>query len=202
LADLPRGNLRLASSDRGVVSDVHALLVRLWQDGFVATSTADVVVRVAEQQDLLAVLRVLATDHPERESPIAASDLEQRTWQQMRGVGGPTVYLAESEGAAIGTATMMVMPNVTYECRPTAFIEAVVVSPGFRRRGVATVIIQRALEDAASLGCNKVQLLSHKRHADDGAHRLYTALGFEPEAEGFRIYLAEVPAAVRAWRAR
>lgn len=42
--------------------------------------------------------------------------------------------------------------------------------------------------------------LSHKRHAADGAHRLYTSLGFEPEAEGFRLYLREVPAAVQAAR--
>ncbi|MGH9259298.1 MAG: hypothetical protein ACRD08_05255 [Acidimicrobiales bacterium] len=35
----------------------------------------------------------------------------------------------------------------------------------------------------------KVQLLSHKRHADDGAHAFYRSLGFASEAEGFRIYL-------------
>jgi hypothetical protein len=58
--------------------------------------------------------------------------------------------------------------------------------------------MRRLLGDARSAGCNKVQLLSHKRHATDGAHRLYTALGFEPEAEGFRLYFQEVPAAVRA----
>ena len=39
--------------------------------------------------------------------------------------------------------------------------------------------------------CFKIQLLSHKRHAHDGAHRLYRSLGFEPEAEGFRLYLGE-----------
>jgi GNAT superfamily N-acetyltransferase len=75
-----------------------------------------------------------------------------------------------------------------------------VVSPAFRRRGVATAIIRRALKDAALVGCNKVQLLSHKRHANDGAHRLYTAIGFEPEAEGFRLYLGAVPSAVQAAR--
>ena len=164
-------------------------------------STQAFVIRMAGDQDLLAVLQVLATDHPEREGPTAASELEQRTWAQMMHDGGLMVYLAEVAGSVIGTATMMVMPNVTYECRPTAFIEAVVVAPPFRRRGVATAIIRRALGDAASAGCNKVQLLSQKRHANDGAHRLYTAIGFEPEAEGFRLYLGEVPSAVQAVRA-
>ena len=105
-----------------------------------------------------------------------------------------TVYLAEVNSEVVGTATAMVMPNITYECTPTLFIEAVVVVPGYRRQGIATEILQRVLVDARVADCNKVQLLSHKRHAIDGAHRLYTDLGFEAEAEGFRLYLHETPA--------
>ena len=56
---------------------------------------------------------------------------------------------------------------------PTAFVKAVVV--------VACISTEGLLENARSAGCNKVQLLSHKRHAADGAHRLYVQLGFEPE---------------------
>ena len=41
------------------------------------------------------------------------------------------------------------------------------------------------------------RVFSERRHAADGAHRVYAALGFEPEAEGFRRYLQEIPAAVR-----
>lgn len=111
-----------------------------------------------------------------------------------------TVYLAEVGGEIVGTASAMVMPNVTYECAPTLFVEAVVVSPSHRRRGIATAIMRRVLADARAVGCNKVQLLSHKRHATDGAHQLYTSLGFEPEAEGFRIYLMQPPGVVEAAR--
>jgi hypothetical protein len=57
------------------------------------------------------------------------------------------------------------------------------------------------LGDARSAGGNKVQLLSHKRHATDGGHRLYTSLGFNAEAEGFRLYLKDVPESVRLARA-
>ncbi|MEU6424913.1 GNAT family N-acetyltransferase [Microbispora sp. NPDC046973] len=111
-----------------------------------------------------------------------------------------TRHLAEIDEQVAGTATLMTMPNLTYGCAPTAFVEAVVVAAAHRRRGVATAIMRRLLDDARSAGCNKVRLLSHKRHAADGAHRLYTSLGFEPEAEGFRLYLREVPAAVQAAR--
>lgn len=54
---------------------------------------------------------------------------------------------------------------------------------------VAWLMLERVLSAARSSGCHKVQLLSHKRHATDGAHELYLSVGFEPEAEGFRLYL-------------
>ena len=81
-----------------------------------------------------------------------------------------------------------------------ALVEAVVVDMAYRRRGIATALIRRMLADTAAAGCNKIQLLSHKRHAHDGAHRLYIALGFEAEAEGFRLYQRQVPVAVAAAR--
>ncbi|WP_337314302.1 GNAT family N-acetyltransferase [Candidatus Aeolococcus gillhamiae] len=135
---------------------------------------------------------------PGRRLPRAPSELEQQTWERMMRTDDLTVYLAEISGETVGTATVITLPNLTYGCAPTAFVEAVGVSPDHRRRGVATALMARLLDDARFGGCNKVQLLSHKRHATDGAHRLYTALGFSPEAEGFRLYLREVPEAVRA----
>ena len=100
-----------------------------------------------------------------------------------------SVYIAERDGVAVGTATMLIMAHLTYDCRPTAFIEAVVVRHDHRRRGVARQLLDRALAEARQAGCLKVQLLSHKRHATDGAHRLYDTAGFTAEAEGFRLYL-------------
>ena len=157
-------------------------------------------VRIARPDDLLRVLGVYAERDPGGRMPDRASKLEQTTWNQMTGTPGLAVYLAELDGAAVGTATLLMMPNLTYSCAPTAFIEAVVVGVNHRRRGIATAIMRRLLDDARNAGCNKVQLLSHKRHSTDGAHRLYTGLGFEPEAEGFRLYLRDVPAAVEAAR--
>ncbi len=115
-------------------------------------------------------------------------------WDRMIATADLTVYLAETQGEAVGTACLLVLPNLTYDCRPTAFIEAVVVKYAHRRRGVARLMMQRALADARAASCWKVQLLSHKRHVDDGAHDLYWSVGFQAEAEGFRMYLDQRPA--------
>ncbi|HEX8802759.1 MAG TPA: GNAT family N-acetyltransferase [Acidimicrobiales bacterium] len=156
----------------------------------------DVVVRVAGpgDADLAAVLRVHAAHRPGTRAADPPTGQERATWRRMAATPDLTVYLAEAPGGEpIGTATLLLMPNVTYGCAPTAFIEAVVVVPAHRRRGVATAVLRRALADAAEGGCDKVQLLSHKRHATDGAHALYTSLGFSAEAEGFRRYLRSSP---------
>src|SRR5262249_32705224 len=155
-------------------------------------------VRAASPEDLPAVLGLHAGRDHDSDVPRLASDLEVQTWMRMMRSDNLTVYIADCNGQVVGTATVITMPNLTYGCAPTAFVEAVVVAAGHRRRGIATAIMRRLLHDARSAGCNKVQLLSHKRHATDGAHRLYTSLGFEPEAEGFRLYLQQVPAAVHA----
>jgi GNAT superfamily N-acetyltransferase len=158
-------------------------------------------VRVAGAGDLRAIIRVQGQSEAVESKPGSVSELQEETWVRMMRTPDLTVYLAEVEDEPVGTATLMVLPNVTYDCAPTAFVEAVVVVAGHRRRGIAAAILKRILADARAAGCNKVQLLSHKRHAADGAHRLYAALGFQPEAEGFRLYLRETPAAARATRA-
>jgi GNAT superfamily N-acetyltransferase len=116
-------------------------------------------------------------------------------WNRMLATPGLTVYVADVAGKAVGTAAMQVMPHLTYNCRPTAFLEAVVVKYAYRRRGIGGLLLQRALDDARDASCLKVQLLSHKRHAGDGAHELYRSFGFASEAEGFRLYLDPWPAA-------
>jgi GNAT superfamily N-acetyltransferase len=123
----------------------------------------------------------------------APGPAHRRAWARMAASPEVTVYLAERSGRPVGTATLTLLPNITYGGAPSALIEAVTVIPEARRRGVATALLRRALADAGAAGCHKVQLLSHKRHATDGAHALYAGLGFVPEAEGFRLYLGPDP---------
>lgn len=147
-------------------------------------------VRPAHEADLLGVLRVMSREdeglRPAVDSP---SLLEQSTWTTMLATENLTTYIAEVSKTVAGTASFTILPNLGYACRPSGLIEAMVVSSSYRRQGVAGEILRRVLADARSAGCDKVQLLAHKRHALDGAHDFYRSMGFEPEAEGFRLYL-------------
>ena len=103
---------------------------------------------------------------------------------------GLTVYLAWRANDAIGTTALLAMPHITYSFRPTAFLESIYVREEHRRHGVGRLMVERLLEDARRAGCYKVQLLTHKCHANDGAHAFYRSMGFDAEAEGFRLYLS------------
>jgi GNAT superfamily N-acetyltransferase len=144
-------------------------------------------VRPAGPGDLPGVLRVLHRD-PHLD-PADVSERERATWDRMLATDGLTVYQATEGDDVVGTVTLLVMPNLGYGCRPSAFVEAMVVADSHRRRGVGRALVERLMADAAAAGCHKVQLLTHKRHASDGAHDFYRALGFTAEAEGFRLYL-------------
>jgi ribosomal protein S18 acetylase RimI-like enzyme len=144
-------------------------------------------VRPASKDDLLGVVRV-----HERSPDLGhdrLSDRQRTTWDRMMATADLAVYVVEKEGEIVGTSCILIMPNLGYDCCPTAFIEAVVVAEHHRRRGVARMMVERMIEHARGASCRKVQLLSHKRHVADGAHDLYRSLEFEPEAEGFRLYL-------------
>ncbi len=146
-------------------------------------------VRKSCHDDLLAVVRLY-----ERSSELEDGRLSERqraTWDRMMATDALTVYVAEKDGEVVGTCCLLVMPNLTYDCHPTAFVEAVVVAGAHRRRGVARMMLVHLLHDARGMSCRKVQLLSHKRHAEDGGHALYRSSGFESEAEGFRLYLQD-----------
>src|SRR5688500_5438120 len=131
-------------------------------------------VRPATDGDLASVLAVLAEGRAGRptEPPAPAvppSSRQIAMWSRIARSPDVTVYLAELDGQPVGTACLSIMPTITYDCRPTAFIEAVVVRYDHRRRGVARLMLEGILEAARRESCFKIQLLTHKRHAHDGA---------------------------------
>jgi GNAT superfamily N-acetyltransferase len=102
-------------------------------------------IRIARSDDLEVVLALYAHEDPRREAPGSATDQEKQMWRRMMTTTDLTVYLGEADGEIVGTATALVMPNVTYACAPTVFVVAVVVSLVYRRRGIATAMLQRIL---------------------------------------------------------
>ncbi len=99
---------------------------------------------------------------------------------------GRTLLVAVDADTVVGTADLMVVPNLTHGGHPWAIVENVVVDEAARGAGVGRAVMTEALRRASAAGCYMVQLVSlrHRR----AAHAFYRELGFVAVAEGFRSY--------------
>lgn len=93
------------------------------------------------------------------------------------------------DGHLVGTADMLVVPNLTHHGKPWAVVENVVVARAVRRTGVGRKLMAYLIDVARAAGCYKLQLHSGKQRVE--AHEFYRGLGLDAVAEGFKIYFDE-----------
>jgi GNAT superfamily N-acetyltransferase len=93
------------------------------------------------------------------------------------------------DGQIVGTADLVIVPNLTHRGEPWAILENVIVASGARRSGVGSALVGHLIDLARTAGCHKVQLISGKHRAE--AHRFYRSMGLNAVAEGFKIYFDE-----------
>jgi ribosomal protein S18 acetylase RimI-like enzyme len=96
------------------------------------------------------------------------------------------LFVLEDQGEVVGTIVLLVIPNLSHSATPWALVENLVVSEKYRRRGFGRMLLEHAAARAREQGCYKVQLMSDRRREE--AHRLYSSIGFEASAYGFRLY--------------
>jgi ribosomal protein S18 acetylase RimI-like enzyme len=98
-----------------------------------------------------------------------------------------TLFVAEDDGRIVGSLTL-----ATFEILSgvRAWIEDVVTDSAARGKGVATALVQAALDRAGELGARTVDLTSRPEREE--ANRLYVRLGFEQRRTNvYRRTLAE-----------
>jgi hypothetical protein len=57
-------------------------------------------------------------------APEGLSERQHQMWERMMATSDLRVYAAEIARDVVATTSLLVMPHVTYDCRPTAFIES------------------------------------------------------------------------------
>ena len=99
------------------------------------------------------------------------------------------IWIAEEQGEAVGYVTSLVQErpeNPFCRSRRWCEIDQIVVAPGFRRRGIGSALIQKAVATAATEGIPMVELVTWS---------------FNEEAQGTFRKLAFAPKLVR-WELR
>ena len=95
------------------------------------------------------------------------------------------MLLALSDGVAVATITLVVIPNFTRGGAPYALIENVVTAPAHRQRSHAGALIRHGFARAWEAGCYKVMLLSGSN--TPATLDFYRSCGFVQDKTGFQI---------------
>jgi GNAT superfamily N-acetyltransferase len=145
---------------------------------------SSVEVRVAQPEDLDALLALYVQLSPGNAATTRAA--AEAAFRSIADLSSVSVFVADVDGQVKGTATLVVVPNLTHNAQPWAQLENMVVDEALRGSGVGRAILRHCLQAAWAAGCYKVQLQSD--NARSGAHAFYEREGFVASSRGYRLY--------------
>ena len=115
-------------------------------------------IREACINDLNEILHLYLYLH-EKEVPEETAHLKQ-TWDVIISDNNHHLIVCEIDGIIVSSCVCVIIPNLTRNVRPYAFIENVVTDKDYRGRGYATACLNYAKEIAEANHCYKMMLLT------------------------------------------
>ena len=115
-------------------------------------------VREAVKKDLYELLNLYLFLH-EKDIPKNSSRLEN-TWNTIIEDENHHIIVNEINGKILSSCVCVIIPNLTRDVRPYAFIENVVTNEEYRGKGYATECLDYAKEIAIKNNCYKMMLLT------------------------------------------
>ena len=70
------------------------------------------------------------------------------------------IVIAEEDGKIVSSCVCVIIPNLTHNQQPYAFIENVITDKDYRKKGLATACLNYAKEIAVKENCYKLMLLT------------------------------------------
>ncbi len=131
-------------------------------------------IREANKNDLDEILNLYLFLH-ETDIP---KDCEQlrRTWDGIVNDENHHLIVCEIEGKIVASCVCVIIPNLTRNVRPYAFVENVVTHANYRKKGYATECLNYAKQIAKDNNCYKMMLLTGAK--DDGTLNFYRSAGY------------------------
>ena len=134
--------------------------------------------RTLTASDLKSLLELYKQLDAEDELSPAGSEA---VWKEIEENGNIQYFGAVDGGRVVSTCYAVYIPNLTRNNRGICFIENVVTDQEYRNLGLASRVIDMAVEYAKKRHCYKVILQSGKDRID--AHRFYERKGFSGESK-------------------
>ena len=131
-------------------------------------------VREARKDDLDALLELYLFLH---EDSIPEHDQHLRdTWNLIMKDENHHLIVNEADGQIVSSCVCVIIPNLTRNIRPYAFVENVVTREDYRGKGLATACLNYAKEIALKENCYKMMLLTGSK--DPKTLRFYESAGY------------------------
>ena len=121
-------------------------------------------VREAGKEDLDAVLNLYLFLHEDR-VPEYDAHLE-KTWERIIGDPDHHLIVNEIEGQIVSSCVCVIIPNLTRNVRPYAFVEKVVTHANYRGSGYAGECLAYAKKIAEQENCYKMMLLTGSKKTE------------------------------------
>ena len=115
-------------------------------------------IREANRDDLKDILELYLDLH-ETEIPGDSEHLSD-TWEQIINDENHHLIVCEEDGRIVSSCVCVIIPNLTRNVRPYAFVENVVTHRDFRGKGYATDCLNFAKDIAVNNNCYKMMLLT------------------------------------------
>ena len=131
-------------------------------------------VREARKEDLPALLELYLNLH-EDSIPETSAHLT-KTWDQIIGDPNHHLIVKEIDGKLISSCVCVIIPNLTRNVRPYAFVENVVTHADYRGHGYAGECLAYAKSIAEKENCYKMMLLTGSRKPE--TLRFYEKAGY------------------------
>ena len=115
-------------------------------------------VREAKKAELNEILQLYM--HLHEESIPEDTEHLQNTWDNIISDENHHLIVCEAEGKIVASCVCVIIPNLTRNVRPYAFVENVVTHGECRKKGYATACLEYAKQIAQANHCYKMMLLT------------------------------------------
>ncbi|MFN8186274.1 MAG: GNAT family N-acetyltransferase [Gaiellales bacterium] len=96
------------------------------------------------------------------------------------------ILVVDGDRGLAGAASLWFRPRLNW-VTPEAWLPDLVVRPAYRRRGIATALLDACIAEARARGCHALKLESGHDRSD--AHPLYERYGFDAFGYAYRLKL-------------
>ena len=119
-------------------------------------------IREIQKSDLRDLLELYMQLH-DNPMPEESSELEEK-WNGILDDKDHHIIVAEEDGRIVSSCVCVIIPNLTHEQRPYAFVENVITDEAYRGKGFATKCLMYAKEIALKENCYKMMLLTGSKN--------------------------------------